>query len=257
MPGSYKLKLVLGGSHGSGKSTFINSNKSGSSPIGVSFETVECFVNEGEHFKFVVWDLKDRERFRFLFPFFCRGACAGLLCVDLSNKESFFDLNRWITLFRESAGDIPIIVVGTKSDLSKHEVREEMINDMAVKEGVEYVGQTSMLNLDEKLDDVFKKLIQNLIPNISIDYFHISKKEDDEEFKIMEKFFNRCPICKKMNHHSADLKRIYTNKTNPNTMGLRENLIRLVDNIDILKFEYPNEITVGIPCCECYKKLFN
>lgn len=257
MPGSYKLKLVLGGAKNSGKTTFINSNRNNNSPIGVSFESIECFVNEGDLFKFIVWDLKDCERFRFLFPYFCRGASAGLLCVDLSNKVSFLDLIRWITLFRESAGSIPIILIGTKADLGKKEVSDEIINEFVAKVGIEYAGHTSLSNLDNKIEEVFKMLVQSLNPNISIDYFHMSKKEEDEEFKILEKFFNRCPICEKMNQHSANLKRIYSNKTNPETMGLRENLIRLVDNLDIFNFEYSNKITVGIPCCECYKELFD
>ncbi len=256
MPGSYKLKLILGGSQNSGKTTFINSNRNNNSPIGVSFESVECFVNNGDHFKFIVWDLKDSERFRFLFPVFCRGASAGLLCVDLSNKESFLDLTRWITLFRESARGIPIILIGTKADLAKREVTDELIDEFVATEGIEYAGHTSILNLDNKIEEVFKKLVKTLNPNISIDYFHLSKKEDDEEFKILERFFDRCPICKKMNHHSANLKMVYSNKTDPNTMGLRENLIRLVDNLDIINFEFPN-ISVGIPCCECYKELFD
>jgi len=256
MPRSYKLKLVLGGSQNSGKTTFINRNRNNNSPIGVSFDSVECFVNEGDYFKFIVWDLKDSERFRFLFPFFCRCASAGLLCVDLYDKESFLDLTRWITLFRESAGDIPIILIGTKADLAKREVTDEIIDEFVATEGIEYAGHTSILDLDNKIEEVFKKLVQTLNPNIAIEYFHISKKEDDEDFKILEKFFNRCPICKKMNHHSANLKMVYTNKTDPNTMGLRENLIRLVDNLDIINFEYPN-ISVGIPCCECYKELFD
>jgi GTPase SAR1 family protein len=257
MPRSYKLKLVLGGSQNSGKTTFINSNRHYSSPIGVSFESVECFVNQGDHFKFIVWDLKDSERFRFLFPVFCRGASAGLLCVDLSNKQSFLDLTRWITLFRESAGCIPIILIGTKADLAKREVTDEIIIEFVATEGIEYAGHTSILNLDNKIEEVFKNLVQTLNPNISLDYFHVLKKEDDEDFKILERFFDRCPICKKMNHHNANLKMIYSNKTNPNTLGLRENLIRLVDNFDIIKYEYSNHISVGIPCCECYKELFD
>ena len=256
MPGSYKLKLVLGGAQNSGKTTFINSNRINNSPIGVSFESVECFVNEGDHFKFIVWDLKDSERFRFLFPVFCRGASAGLLFVDLSNKKSFSDLSRWITLFRESAGSIPIILIGTKSDLAKKELTDEIINEFVTNEGIEYAGHTSILDLDDRIEEVFKKLVQTLNPNISIDYFHVSKKEEDEEFKILERFFDRCPICKKMNYHSANLKVIFTNKTNPNTRGLRENLIRLVDNIEVINYEYSN-ISVGIPCCECYKELFD
>ena len=39
MPREYKLKLVLGGSQNSGKTTFINSNRNNNSPIGVSFGT--------------------------------------------------------------------------------------------------------------------------------------------------------------------------------------------------------------------------
>ncbi|MFW9949870.1 MAG: Rab family GTPase [Candidatus Thorarchaeota archaeon] len=257
MPGSYKLKLVLGGLQNSGKTTLINSHRNKNSPIGVSFESIECFVNEGDHFKFIVWDLKDCERFRFLFPVFCRGASAGLLCVDLSNEKSFFDLTRWITLFRESMFDIPIILIGTKADLAQREVTDEQINDFVASEGIIYAGDTSILDLDNSIEEIFKKVVQAINPNISINYFHVSKKEEDEEFKLLEKFFDRCPICKKMNYHSASLKVIFSNKTNPNTQGLRENLIRLVDNLDIIKFEYSNKISAGIPCCECYKKLFD
>ena len=257
MPGSYKLKLVLGGAQNSGKTTFINRYRNQNSSIGVSFESVECFVNEGDHFKFIIWDLKDSEKFRFLFPYFCRGASAGLLCVDLSDKKSFLDLTRWITLFRASAGNIPIILIGTKADLAIREVTDEIINEYVATEGINYAGESSILDLDSKIEEVFKKLVQTLNPNISIDYFHVSKKEDDEEFKLLEKFFDQCPICKKMNHHSANLKMIYSNKTDPNTMGLRENLVRLVDNLDIINFEYSNKISVGIPCCECYKELFD
>ncbi len=257
MPGSYKLKLVLGGLQDSGKTTFIKSDRKQNSSIGVSFESVECFVNEGDHFKFIVWDLKDSQRFRFLFPYFCRGASAGLLCFDLSNIESFLDLTRWINLFRASAGKIPIILIGTKSDLAIREVTDEMINRFAVTNGIEYAGESSLLELDNKLEEVFKMVVQSLNPDTCIDYFHVSKKEDDEEFKLLEKFFDRCPICRKVNYHSANLKVLFFNKTNPNTLGLRENLIRLVDNIEMINLEYSNQISIGIPCCECYKELFD
>jgi len=47
MPKLYKLKLILGGAQNSGKSSFINWHRKEDTPIGVSFESVECYANDG------------------------------------------------------------------------------------------------------------------------------------------------------------------------------------------------------------------
>ncbi len=256
MPKLYKLKLVLGGAKNSGKSSFINWHQKEDPPIGVSFESVSCYANNGDLYKFLVWDLKDRERFRFLFPIFCRGACAGLICFDLSDKKSFLDLNRWITLFRESAGEIPIILIGTKADLEKREVSNEEINELIAREGLECVFFTSTSNNDEKKEEIFREIVQKIDLNYPLNQFYIPKESDDKKFKLIEKLFERCPICKKINHSSRDLKNVYYNKRNPDTMRLRENLLKLIDNLEIINIEQSNKISIGIPCCACFKNFF-
>lgn len=254
MPKLYKLKLILGGAQNSGKSSFIHWHQKEDPPIGVSFESVNCYANDGDLYKFLVWDLKDRERFRFLFPVFCRGACAGLICFDLSDKKSFLDLSRWITLFRESAGEIPIILIGTKADLEKREVSNEEINDLIAREGLECAFFTSTSNNYENKEEIFREIVQKIDLNYPLNNFYIPKEFDDKSFRLIEKLLKRCPICKKINHSSRDLKNVYYNKHNPDTMRLRENLLRLIDNLE--NTEYSNKITIGIPCCDCFNKIF-
>jgi len=247
--------LVLGGSLTSGKNTVIATNDDGSS-IGVSFKSVECFVDEEDEYKFIIWDLKDCERFRFLFPVFCRGACAGLLCFDLSNKESFSDLYRWITLFKEENEEIPIILIGIRVNRANKEEEDE-INNLIAEEDLIYIEYTSLLSVEENLEVIFKKLIKTLQPGILLSNFRIIFDKEDEQLMRLINFFVRCPICKKRIHNNVGLKNMYKNISDPEAMRFKENLIRLVNNIEEIRFDYSNKISLGIPCCDCYKKIFD
>jgi len=258
MPKSYKLKLVLGGSPTSGKNTVINTDEDNGSPIGVSFKSVECLVNEEDDYKFIVWDLKDRERFRFLFPVFCRGACAGLLCFDLSNKESFSDLNRWITLFKKNMEEFPIILIGTNANLANREVSEDaIINLIANNEDLIYIEYTSLLSEEENLEEIFKRLIKTLQPRHTLSHFRLTFNKEDEQLIRLKNFFDRCPICKKSIHNNVGLKNVYKNMVDSDALRLKESLIRLVNNIEEIRVDYSNKITLGIPCCDCYEKIFD
>ncbi|NHJ23081.1 MAG: hypothetical protein EAX89_00800 [Candidatus Lokiarchaeota archaeon] len=257
LPKQFKLKLVLGGAKGSGKTSFISGNYKEDTPIGVSFESIECYANQGDLYKFVIWDLKDKPRFEFLFPLFCRGACAGLLCFDINDQQSFYDLKRWIKLLRDVVVDIPIIIIGTKLDLGKEKVSDEEIDELLVSENLEDVFFVSRFNLPEKREEIFKRIVQIIDKDYYIREFYIPNYIDDQEFKNLEHLFDHCPICKKKNHGSGELRNIFFNRNNPFTMRFRESLLRLIDNIDILNIAYPNKISLGIPCCDCYKKIFN
>jgi len=258
MPKYYKLKLVLGGSPASGKNTVIDTNEYNGSTIGVSFKPVECLVNEEDTYKFIVWNLKDNQRFRFLFPVFCRGARAGLLCFDLSNRESFSDLNRWITLFKKNNEEIPIILIGTNTNLANREVSEEEINNLvANNEDLIYIEHTSLLSVKENLEEIFKRLIKALQPNYNLSRFRLTFNQEDEQLIRLKNFFDRCPLCKKRIHYNVGLKNMYKNTTNPNALRFKESLIRLVNNIEDIRVDYSNKIILGIPCCDCYKKIFD
>jgi len=252
---SFKLKLVLGGSSGSGKTSFIDGNYETDWPIGVSFKSIECHANENDTYKFIVWDLKDRPQFRFLFKDFCRGAYAGLICFDLSNRESFYELERWIDIIRRSAGDIPIILIGTKKDLDRNEVKQSEITQFVEEKCLQTVFFTSIFEEEEPKKEIFKFLVNLIDPGYPLENFSIFPRElENAKFQNFLQDFSTCPICKNKLHYES-LKYIYFND-DERSIEMRKNLFTLIDELFDTNNKRSFRILVGIPCCKCYKKIF-
>jgi len=257
IPKSYKLKVVLAGAQNSGKTTFINGDALNDSPIGVSFKPIECYANISDNYKFIVWDLKDRERFWFLFPFFCRGACAALLCFDLNDRDSFLELENWIRLFRENLGEILIILIGTKSDLDNFKVNREEIREFMKKNEIYHFFLSSLYDDNDIKRRIFKSIIKAIDPNYPLNNFSLftPKDFDSKEFKDFVQYFSECPICKKENHFDS-LKSIYISNE-PEMIMLREQINKAIEASRDFELNKKNSFKIGIPCCNCYKMFFN
>jgi GTPase SAR1 family protein len=258
MTSSYKLKLILGGAAGSGKTTFLHGTPVFDSPIGVSFKTVECVVNDGDDYTFMVWDLKATPRFHFLYDNFCRGACGAILCFDTSDRESFATLNYWIDLVRRIAGGIPIFIVGTKIDLIGQVVSDEEVEEFINNHDLVGVYRTTSQNqnlLKKTKEKIFKRLIENVDPGNYIKDFSILRPKDDQRFIEFTQFFSRCPVCRSDNHYDSLKKFFYSRE--PYFIALKEKLIELVEESRSFSEVYYNPIQLGIPCCKCYKEIFS
>jgi len=260
MPKSYKLKLMLLGSSGSGKSSFINGINNNfiygnNDNIGIVFRLVECFANENDIYKFLLWDLKDRPRFHFMFKDFCQGAYAGLLCFDLSDRNSFIALNYWINLLREGAGNIPIILIGTKKDLENREVQDQEILDLIQEKNLDTIFFTSIYEENDTKYEIFRYIVQKLDPNYPLSNFSIIPKElEDEKFKNFLDVFSICPICKSKLHYNA-LKTIFFSK-NIDSIKIKDQLLNLLEEITNYEVPQYKNVKFGIPCCRCFSKIF-
>jgi len=116
-------KIVVGGSGGVGKTTFLHRylTKQFLSDtrltVGVSFQTHKL-VRQGKNISMVLWDLGGQERFRFVQGTYIRGAVAAFLMFDLSRMNTLEELKDWVHLIRENASSsVPIVLVGSKYDL--------------------------------------------------------------------------------------------------------------------------------------------
>ena len=113
-----KLKIVIGGSKGVGKTSLIRRavddrfDTDTLSTIGVEFEVKTVTVDDKSissgpvQVQFSIWDFAGENKFRQLFPAYCSGASATLILFDITDENSFQDLDNWFTLIKGAESDI-------------------------------------------------------------------------------------------------------------------------------------------------------
>lgn len=87
--------------------------------IGVDFYSKTINFKE-KNVKLQIWDFGGEERFRFLLTQYCKGANGAFFLYDITNPKSLEHLPDWTQIIRENAGDIPIMLIGSKVDLDEY-----------------------------------------------------------------------------------------------------------------------------------------
>ncbi|MHA1727007.1 MAG: GTP-binding protein [Promethearchaeota archaeon] len=139
-PGEYALKLILAGNPLVGKTSLIKRfvedrfHKNYISTIGVEISKKKIDISEEIKVKFLIWDIGGQERFDDYRQSFYSGANAAFIVIDRTRKESLKSISKWYDDIKEFIKqNIPIIVVGNKSDL----IAEIAINEKEIKEEVD------------------------------------------------------------------------------------------------------------------------
>lgn len=254
MPKSCIFKIILGGASRSGKTTFINGDSTYDTNdffhIGVSFKLIECTINDRDSYLMQIWDLKAVDRFQCLYPGFIKGAKAAILTFDMNNKQSFREIPTWIEMITEQSLQIPIILIGTKSDL-KHRVSDHEIIELMEKYNIPDFYMSAM-DVDKR-GIVIKRIIEH-ISKIRISKFRMQLPQKDEDFKQFWSNFSQCPICHRENHINYIKNFFFSTQTE--SIVLRNQLLELLEKYDYIQERHSNQIQLGIPCCKCYEKIF-
>lgn len=107
-----------------------------------------------------LWDIAGQERFEFFKTDFFRGVAAVGLVFDLSRPDTFDSINDYFDDIRDRSGNIPIILVGNKSDLIKDIgetiPREKVIQMINQYNLFEYI-ETSVLE-NNNVENLFYRL---------------------------------------------------------------------------------------------------
>ncbi|KAF3333992.1 ras-related protein Rab2BV [Carex littledalei] len=120
----YLFKIVLIGDSGVGKSNLLSRftrNEfclESKSTIGVEFAT-RTLQLEGKTIKAQIWDTAGQERYRAITSAYYRGAVGALLVYDITKKQTFDNIQRWLRELRDHAdSNIVIMLAGNKTDLT-------------------------------------------------------------------------------------------------------------------------------------------
>ncbi|KAL4385714.1 hypothetical protein GQ457_15G028000 [Hibiscus cannabinus] len=170
----YLFKIVLIGDSGVGKSNILSRYTrnefclESKSTIGVEFATRTLQV-EGKSVKAQIWDTAGQERYRAITSAYYRGAVGALLVYDITKRQTFDNVQRWLRELRDHAdSNIVLMMAGNKSDLNHlRAVSEQDGQALAEKEGLSFL-ETSALDATN-----VEKAFQTVLSEI---YHIVSKK---------------------------------------------------------------------------------
>jgi small GTP-binding protein len=182
--GKYRFKFVVTGDHMVGKTSIVRrfvENKFSEdyrATIGLNIltHTIEFYGNE---IHFSLWDVGAQEYFKRFRKTYYQGAQAAFIVYDLTNKDSFINIEKWFSELKSFIGEkqVPIVIVGNKLDLENERVVDyqsaiekiDEFSEKTLKGGLSYI-ETSALTGDN-VEDAFSL----------ISYHYITRSKEKEE----------------------------------------------------------------------------
>ena len=130
------------------------------STIGVEFLTKRIVLPNKEVIKAQIWDTAGSERYRCITTGHYRQAVGALLVFDITERETFNNLDYWLQQLRDNSNEqVQICVMANKCDLhEQRQVTTEEIEEYVLRESLIYVGECSALS-DTNIKQSFEGLI--------------------------------------------------------------------------------------------------
>ena len=189
MTEKYILKLLTIGDQFVGKSSIINRyiddkfNENITPTLAIDYKTK--MIQKGENLiKISIYDTAGEEKYRHLIKNYYNGSNGILLVFDITDKNSFDNLNFWLDELEKNCNlnNLYIFLVGNKTDLKKErKVSYDEAKNFADMKKIPYIEISAKTgdNIDKLFNDFIKGTIINIIEQ---------KKKDNsflkESFKI-------------------------------------------------------------------------
>ncbi|KAJ2721135.1 Golgi to endosome transport [Coemansia sp. Benny D115] len=166
---NYVAKLIIIGDMGCGKSSLLRQfteeafSEKTNHTIGVEFGTRVVEVAGGERVKIQAWDTAGQERFRSVTRSYYRGSIGTLFVYDITNRESFESLDKWMVDARQLTPPHSIFVlVGNKADReAQRAVSTEEAHAYAQKNNMLFVEASAKTG--ERVEATFLELATRII----------------------------------------------------------------------------------------------
>lgn len=117
--------------------------------IGVEFGARMISVNESTQVKLQIWDTAGQESFRSITRSYYRGAAGALLVYDITRRDTFQHLSRWLEEAKSHAQpNMVILLIGNKNDL-------EHKRAVSTEEGKAFADANGLLFLETSAKTAF------------------------------------------------------------------------------------------------------
>lgn len=116
-----------------------------------------------------IWDTAGQERYRAITSAYYRGAVGALLVYDITKRQTFDNVLRWLRELRDHAdSNIVIMMAGNKTDLNHlRAVASEDAEGLAEREGLSFLETSALEALN----------VEKAFQTILLDIYHIISKK--------------------------------------------------------------------------------
>ncbi|XP_006171427.2 rho-related GTP-binding protein RhoD [Tupaia chinensis] len=172
-PGVPSVKVVLVGDGGCGKTSLLMVFADGAFPESYTPTVFERYIVnmqiKGKPVCLQIWDTAGQDDYDRLRPLFYPDASVLLLCFDVTSPHSFDNVfNRWYPEANHFCKEVPVIVVGCKTDLRKdktlvNKLRKNGLEPVTYHRGQEMarsVGAVAYLECSARLHDNIHAVFQ-------------------------------------------------------------------------------------------------
>ena len=153
--------------------------------IGVEFLTKKVLLPDLPAIKAQIWDTSGSERYRSITTGHYRQAVGALLVCDITERDSFNQLDYWLQQLRDNSNDkVTICLMANKVDLAaQRKISTEEIQDFVDREQLIYVGECSALS-DTNIKPSFEALMREVHRVQQIE----TEKRYEQSIKLNEKY---------------------------------------------------------------------
>ena len=144
-----RQKIIFIGDAFTGKTSIINRimnnpfNEAYEVSIGIDFMSKNIRFR-GQNIKIQIWDSAGQEKYKGLIPSYVRNSSIVFIVYDVSNKNSFENVNNWIS-FVKNIEKTAIVLCGNKIDLER-EVETKEGEEIASQEGIKFFECSAKTN---------------------------------------------------------------------------------------------------------------
>ena len=169
------FKIVIVGDSSVGKTNIMSKylknefKEDSRATVGVEFGSKE-FIIDNHKIKAQIWDTAGQERYRAITNAYYKGAKGAFIVYDITRKDSFDSVDRWISDILAACGqNLTIILIGNKNDLEdQRQISKEMGEEKAKSFDFAFLEMSALSGTN--LEKGFNMLVNEIYQKCKSDF---------------------------------------------------------------------------------------